>query len=177
VTAAELLAAAYGSISGMVGRLPAGDFERRSRCAGWAVGDVLFHLLLDAQRALVTFATPVETEPDVDAVTYWSPFRPGGTGSAAAQAHARFVRLAARAYSGPPGLVAHWADTAAAVPPAPPPRPLVVVRRTLDGLLGAHLPVGWDDVTYALKGTGRVGLDDDDRLALGDLAGAFPLLG
>ena len=63
------------------------------------------------------------------------------------------------------------------VPPAPPPRPLVVVRRILDGLLGARLPVGWDDVTYALKGTGRVGLDDDDRLALGDLAGAFPLLG
>ena len=61
---------------------------------------------------------------------------------------------------------------------APPPAPaLALVRATLDGLLGRPVPVGWDDETYALKGCGRLPLDDSDRALLGDLAGRFPLLG
>ena len=35
-------------------------------------------MLLDVQRALVTFATPAVGEPDVDFISYWVPFRPGG---------------------------------------------------------------------------------------------------
>src|SRR5206468_12061978 len=66
-----------------------------SRCQGWSRGDLLFHMLLDAQRALVAFATPAPGEPDVDFVSYWAPFRPGAEGYAA---HARFVRRVASSY-------------------------------------------------------------------------------
>ena len=44
-------------------------------------------------------------------------------------------------------------------PPPAPPAALEVVRLTLDGLLGAPPPVGWDAETYALKATGRMALD------------------
>ncbi len=52
-----------------------------------------------------------------------------------------------------------------------------LVRRTLNGLLGATADAGWDDTTYALKGTGRRALSADDRARLGGLADRFPLLG
>jgi hypothetical protein len=54
---------------------------------------------------------------------------------------------------------------------------LLRVRNVLDGLLGTALPLGWDDVEYALKGTGRVALTAADRDQLGDLALKIPLLG
>jgi hypothetical protein len=38
-------------------------------------------------------------------------------------------------------------------------------------------PPAWDDVTAALKGTGRAELSDEDRGRLGDLARRFPLFG
>ena len=47
--------------------------------------------------------------------------------------------------------------------PAPDPRALALVRRVLDGLLGTQVPLGWDDKTYALRGTGRGGLTDDEQ--------------
>ena len=52
-------------------------------------------MLLDAQRALVTFATPASGEADVDFISYWTPFRPGAEGYAA---HTRFVRRMASSY-------------------------------------------------------------------------------
>lgn len=62
--------------------------------------------------------------------------------------------------------------------PAPDPVSLGLVRRVLDGLAGAALPGGWDDVTCALKGTGRLPLTDADRADLGPLAGlVLPLFG
>jgi hypothetical protein len=42
---------------------------------------------------------------------------------------------------------------------------------------GGVVPAGWDDRSYALKGTGRVPLSDEDRAALGTLADKFPLFG
>jgi len=54
---------------------------------------------------------------------------------------------------------------------------LAVTRATLDGVLGQPVPAGWDDVTYALKATGRAELTDDDRASLGELATRLPLLG
>ena len=44
----------------------------------WTVTELLFHLLLDAQRALVTLATPADEPPDTDAVDagYSPPDRP-----------------------------------------------------------------------------------------------------
>jgi uncharacterized protein (TIGR03083 family) len=105
-----MLDATYGQISDTVSVLGPADLLRPSRCAGWTVGDVLYHQLLDARRALVTFASPADGEPDVDDVTYWQGFAPGDDRSAA---HARHVRIAASAYS--EGMLGReWRDTAPA---------------------------------------------------------------
>ena len=61
-------------------------------------------------------------------------------------------------------------------PPAPASA-LLHVRRVLDELFGTELQLEWDDVEYALKGTGRVALTAVDRDHLGDLALQIPLLG
>lgn len=214
------VAAAYRGVGEAVAGLPEPDFLRPTRCAGWAVLDVLAHLLMDAQRGLVALATPATSPPDADFVSYWRGHTPDHPRAAA---HARFVRVTAAAYSRPAGLVAHLEETTAAVvraataappagcvatqghvlrlpdllvtlaveaavhhldlidqlPAAPGPgaAPLALVRRTLDGLLGRPLPVGWDDGEYALKGTGRVALTTAERDALGALAARFPLFG
>jgi hypothetical protein len=68
-------------------------------------------MLLDAQRALVTFATPATGTADVDFVSYWAPFHPGADGY---DVHARFVRRAASAYRSDLAIVAQWSETAAA---------------------------------------------------------------
>jgi hypothetical protein len=39
------------------------------------------------------------------------------------------------------------------------------------------MPGGWDDRTYALKGTGRVPVTGAERAAIGPLAGRLPLFG
>ncbi len=71
----------------------------------------------------------------------------------------------------------HYLDLTVALPGAPAPEPasLALVRRVLDGLLGARLPAAWDDVTAALRGTGREPLTEADRQALGTAAARFPL--
>jgi hypothetical protein len=73
----------------------------------------------------------------------------------------------------------HHLDLTVELPDAPPPVPasLQVTRETLDALLGERPPVGWDDATYALKGTGRLPLTGEERDALGPLAERFPLFG
>jgi hypothetical protein len=73
----------------------------------------------------------------------------------------------------------HHLDVTVELPDAPPPAPasLRVTRETLDALLGEPVPVGWDDQTYALKGTGRLALTGEERSALGPLAERFPLFG
>lgn len=205
------LAGIYGQVSEVVSGLPDADLSRPSRCLGWTAGDVLYHLLLDARRALVTFASPATGSPDVDEVTYWRSFHPGGpTG------HTKHVRIVASSY--PEGALGReWRDTssaavraAAACPhdrvttqghilrtedfietlvfeatihyldmtvdlPSSPVPELAPVRHVLDGLLGGEVP--WDDLTYALKGTGRRPLTEEDREALGDKASRFPLTG
>ncbi len=108
---ADLLSRAYGQVSSLVTGLDPADFGRASGASGWSVLDVLYHLLLDAQRALVTYASPTTDPVDVDAVGYWRPFRPDVDVTGAA-AHARFVRTAAAAYASPSSLVGQWVDTA-----------------------------------------------------------------
>jgi hypothetical protein len=73
----------------------------------------------------------------------------------------------------------HHLDLTLDLPAAPPPAsgPLLVVRRTLDGLLGGAVRADWDDATYALKGTGRLPLTDAERRTLGGQADWFPLFG
>lgn len=220
------LVAVYGNITRSVEGLRDAQLIRPSRCAGWTVGDVVYHVLLDARRALRTFVTPATTDPDCDDVTYWQPFAPGAgkpfaPGGAAAAAHARHVRIAASSYPAS-ALFWEWRETSAAAcraaetcpydrvgaqghvittadfvatlvveaavhlldlsvnlsaAPMPDPGGMRLVRRALDGLLGMAVPVNWDDATYALKGTGRLPLSEEERFALGSLAERFPLFG
>jgi hypothetical protein len=73
----------------------------------------------------------------------------------------------------------HYLDLTAGRPASPPPdaASLALVRRVLDGLLGTPMPGGWDDRTYALKGTGRVPVAEAERAAIGPLADRLPLFG
>lgn len=116
-TAPDMVAlqSGYRQVTGAVSRLSPRDFLRPTLTDDWCVSDVLFHLLLDAQRALVTFATPNAAVPDVDAVTYWR-LRSDADGADGADgaAHARYVRLSAAAYRSPAGLVQQWTDTSEA---------------------------------------------------------------
>ncbi|HET9969138.1 MAG TPA: maleylpyruvate isomerase N-terminal domain-containing protein, partial [Streptosporangiaceae bacterium] len=57
------MVASYQAVTDDVSKLGEEDLARPSRCLGWSRGDLLFHMLLDAQRALVTFATPAAAEP------------------------------------------------------------------------------------------------------------------
>ncbi len=117
----DTLEAAYRNVTTVAGGLGEADLMRPSRCAGWAVADVLYHELLDARRALRTFASPADGPPDRDDVSYWRDYAPDGAASGdgapayaeESAAHARYVRIAAAAY--PPGALAwEWSETAAA---------------------------------------------------------------
>lgn len=77
-------------------------------------------------------------------------------------------------------LVVHHLDLIAYLPGRydPVPAALTLTARTLDGLFdGAERPPSWDDITYVLKATGRVPLDEADREFLGERAAAFPAFG
>ena len=71
----------------------------------------------------------------------------------------------------------HHLDLGAVLPAPPSPAVLSEVRRVLDALLGEPAPAGWEDVRYALVGTGRAALSDHEREALGPLAERLPLFG
>lgn len=100
----DALDAVYAKMTTAVAGLSEADLMLPSRCAGWAVSDVLYHELLDARRALRTFASPSAAPVDVDDVTYWRSFSPGGADNAE---HARHVRIAASAYPAG-GLAWEW---------------------------------------------------------------------
>lgn len=108
----EALAAIYGAVDVLVRDLDEADFESATGCAEFSVRDLLFHLMLDAQRALMAFADPLDAPPDTDAVTYWQKYVAGLEPDSAR--HVRFVRRSALAYENPKGLVRHWADTSRA---------------------------------------------------------------
>ncbi|MGN9916496.1 maleylpyruvate isomerase N-terminal domain-containing protein [Micromonospora palomenae] len=109
----EALAQAYEGITAVVAGRDDADLQRPTRCRGWLVADLLFHLLCDAQRALVALASPADGPPDVDDVSYWRSFPPGGDGDAAAR-HAWWARRSAAAFDRPSGVVRLWSDTATA---------------------------------------------------------------
>jgi hypothetical protein len=110
------LEAIYGQLTVVADALTEASALRPSRCAGWAVTDVLYHQLADARRALVTFATPADREADTDSVSYWRPFAPAAddpAGSRERARYARHVRIVASAYP-VDSLASAWRETAAA---------------------------------------------------------------
>ncbi|MEH0843033.1 maleylpyruvate isomerase N-terminal domain-containing protein [Micromonospora sp. CPCC 205711] len=107
------LAQAYDGITRVVADLDDADLQRPTRCRGWLVADLLFHLLCDAQRCLVTLASPADGPPDVDDVSYWRSF-PGGAGDIGSARHAWWARRSAAAFERPSGVVRIWLDTAPA---------------------------------------------------------------
>ncbi len=105
----DLLAELYAAEVASVRDRPEDDFSRPTRTA-WTVRELLFHQLLDAQRTLVALASPADAgeQPDVDAVSYWQPFKPDAPWN---DTHAEFVRVAASAYPSGAVLVDHLATT------------------------------------------------------------------
>lgn len=106
------LAQAYDGITRVVTDLDDADLQRPTRCRGWLVADLLFHVLCDAQRALVALASPAEGPADVDDVTYWRAFPSEGDDEGAR--HAWWARRSAAAFDRPGGIVRLWTETAPA---------------------------------------------------------------
>ncbi|MEH1101034.1 maleylpyruvate isomerase N-terminal domain-containing protein [Micromonospora sp. CPCC 205561] len=108
------LAQAYDGITGVVSGLDDTGLQRPTRCRGWLVADLLFHVLCDAQRALVALASPAQGPPDVDDVSYWRAFPADGDGDGDGGRHAWWARRSAAAFDRPSAIVGLWADTAPA---------------------------------------------------------------
>ncbi|MFF8288809.1 maleylpyruvate isomerase N-terminal domain-containing protein [Streptomyces sp. NPDC016309] len=91
-----VLRAAYGAFMAAVRET---DDERSwapTGCTGWAVRDLVFHCLADAQRALNALHTPTDAAPDRDAVTYWADWRQQDAEGKERAAHGRrFARTVA----------------------------------------------------------------------------------
>jgi hypothetical protein len=75
------------------------------------------------------------------------------------------------------GLVHHLDLTLELPSPWLPDDAYGLVSEVLVGLLGAGLPTSWSPAEAVLKGTGRMGLTEADRAALGPAADRFPLFG
>ena len=103
----ELFTTTWAALRRAVHELPDDAFALPSGCRGWLVRDLASHLVIDAQDVLISLATPAETAPTADALSYWTPTPtpPDGT-----DPHdALTVRLAA-AYEDPGLLRDHLED-------------------------------------------------------------------
>ncbi|WP_405821367.1 maleylpyruvate isomerase N-terminal domain-containing protein [Streptomyces sp. NBC_01390] len=109
----DLFSRSWNALLTVVAELPDEDFERPSGCTGWLVRDLVCHLVIDAQDVLITLATPAapDTEPTVDAVTYWDVLTEPPTGDDPLDA--LIPRLAA-AYGDPRLLKFHLDDVGSA---------------------------------------------------------------
>lgn len=101
----------------------------QSGCEGWAVRDLVFHCLGDAQRGLVALHTPAVGPADRDFVSYWTDWSP----SAVRAAHARrYTRVSASMFLEFAPLCSLYAETVAAAVTAArrsDPRPLLTTQR------------------------------------------------
>jgi uncharacterized protein (TIGR03083 family) len=103
--------AAYDALAAAVGPLGEEESWRPTACAGWAVRDLVLHLLTDAQRALVALHTPASGPADRTAVTYWQDWRPDEDGAADER---RRVRVSASLFQDWRQLRDRYLETAAA---------------------------------------------------------------
>jgi hypothetical protein len=105
---------AYGGVTDVAAGLPPGDLLAFSRCRGWVIVDVLFHLLCDAQRALVALASPAPGPPDRDFVSYWAGFAAEAGDADDPAPEVWWVRRSAAAFRDGTGVVMLWRETAPA---------------------------------------------------------------
>jgi hypothetical protein len=110
--ALDVLRDAYTGLLAVTDALDDEAGWRPTGCAGWAVRDLVHHLTLDAQRALVAFGTPAPGPADTDAVDYWRAWQPGTSG---ADAMRRNTRVLASVWTSVRPLADWYGETARAV--------------------------------------------------------------
>jgi Mycothiol maleylpyruvate isomerase N-terminal domain len=109
-TALHRLTKAYDGIDRLVAALTRDDLLEFSRCRGWVVADVLFHVLCDAQRALIALASPHPGLSDRDFVTYWR----GLAGDRDPIPGTWSIKRSAAAFRDGLGSIALWQETSPA---------------------------------------------------------------
>ncbi len=182
MTSRDELATAYGALIGLVGGLDEADQWTPTGCAGWCVRDLVFHLLGDAQRALVALATPADDPPDTTATSYRAGWQPGTDG---ARTELRMTRSAASAWSRLAPLTDLYLGTARAVLVAAARADLAAPVRTQGHVLTGHDLLGTlvveatvhhlDLVAHLDRdGPPRASLAVVRRTAEGLLGGPFP---
>lgn len=110
-TPAQLVRASYDAFAAVVTRLGDEESWASTGCRGWAVRDLVFHCLADAQRGLVALHTPVAGPADRDAVTYWRGWQPDTAGAANGR---RWARVSASMFLDFSQLRELYLETAAA---------------------------------------------------------------
>lgn len=108
----DALRGAYAAFGSVVSAVDEEESWAPTGCTGWAVRDLVFHCVLDAQRGLVALHTPASAKPDRDAASYWADWRPGGTGAANGR---RFTRVNGSMFLDFSQLRELYLETAAAV--------------------------------------------------------------
>lgn len=138
----DLFSLTWSALRSAVAALPDDVFAEPSGCRGWLVRDLVTHLVIDAQDVLITLATPAETAPTHDLLSYWtpSPDMPDGQ-----DPHDALIVRLARAYEDPGLLRHHLEDLGAAAGRAAllahPDLPVSTQGKTLTvrDYLGAHV--------------------------------------
>ncbi|WP_262425169.1 maleylpyruvate isomerase N-terminal domain-containing protein [Brachybacterium sp. Z12] len=69
----DLFTLSWSALRRAVAQLPDAALECPSGCEGWRVRDLVQHLSLQAQELLITLATPADTSPTADALSWWTP--------------------------------------------------------------------------------------------------------
>jgi hypothetical protein len=103
-------------------------------CTGWAVRDLTYHCLVDAQRGVVALHSPASQSPERDAVTYWQDWAPDETGAAQGRRH---TRVGASMFLVWDQLRELYVDTASAVVHAASTTPPTAAVRTQGHVLRA----------------------------------------
>lgn len=68
----ELFTLSWSALRQAVAQLPDTALDSPSGCHGWRVRDLVHHLVLQAQEVLIALATPAETAPTDDALSWWT---------------------------------------------------------------------------------------------------------
>jgi uncharacterized protein (TIGR03083 family) len=109
--AIDALANEYGALTALVMSLNRAQLRSPSGCKEWTNAALVFHMLTDAQRALVTFSSPADGPATTNFIDYWKGFQATDEG---AKVGARFVELSTEAHPDHRKIVTRWGETSAA---------------------------------------------------------------